>query len=241
MYVIKNDFGRKIKYFELDYLGGHSGIGAILLNAAVSLYEKGIHISTSLSRDYVFLEWNRISGLKISLGQHWLIDIIYDTGCIQLEEVKQKAKLNEFVEIIKKTNPDSEIEYVKTDKSKILDINIKRQEKRHQEQERRVTVFITSLETEDEDEILKAWEGQLKANLEFPFEAETIDNSSPLQVGKTVKVTGLDGSEDLYGIIAVIKDGRKKYWLPLCELVPIDKNSNNYQLIDDYCFWFCNQ
>jgi hypothetical protein len=241
LYVIRNDFGRKIESFELDYLGGHSGIEAVLMNASVSLYEKGLHISTGLSRDNIFLEWKRIFGLKISQGKHRLIDVIYDTGCIQLQEVKKKAELNEFVEIIKKANPALEIEYIKTDKSKILDINTKRQEKRYQEQERRVQVFIASLETDEEDEILKAWEEQLKTNLEFPFEAEILDKPSPLQVGKTVKVTGLDGSEDLYGIIAEIKDGRKKYWIPLCELEPVDKDSENYQIIDDYCFWFCSR
>jgi hypothetical protein len=241
LHIIRNDFGRKIKSFEFDYLGGHSGIEAVLMNATVSLYEKGLHISTGLSRDNIFLEWKRISGLKISQGKHRLIDINYDAGRIQLQEVKKEAELNEFVEIIKKANPALEIEYIKTDKSKISDINTKRQEKRYQEQERRVQVFIASLETDEEDEIIRAWEERLKENLEFPFEAETVDNPGPLQVGKTVKVTGLDGSEDLYGIIAVIKDGRKKYWLPLCELVPVDKGSENYQMIDDYCFWFCSR
>ncbi|MBW6536853.1 MAG: calcium-binding protein [Mariniphaga sp.] len=35
--------------------------------------------------------------------------------------------------------------------------------------------------------------------------------------------------------------GKKVYGFPLCNLKVTDKNSPNYQLIDDYQVWFANR
>ena len=51
---------------------------------------------------------------------------------------------------------------IKSDKSKIVDINTKRQEKRYEEQEIRIETFIVSTGMDDENSILRAWEEYLK-------------------------------------------------------------------------------
>ena len=80
------------------------------------------------------------------------------------------------------------------------------------------------------------WEKYLKGNLEFPFLAEVCEyqeNDILNEVDK-VKVFGIQGSEDLYGIIVKVKLGPKTYHFPLCDLAAVDKKSDNYKLIEEY-------
>lgn len=56
-----------------------------------------------------------------------------------------------------------------------------------------------------------------------------------------IKVTVIEGVFDLYGIVVKVRKSRKQYSFPLCLLELIEKSSNNYQLVDDYNFWFCNR
>ncbi|MBC8321151.1 MAG: hypothetical protein H8E34_10545 [Bacteroidetes bacterium] len=44
------------------------------------------------------------------------------------------------------------------------------------------------------------------------------------------------------GIVANVtrKTDQKKFNIPLAELVPTDKKSKNYMLLDDYSVWFVN-
>ena len=86
-----------------------------------------------------------------------------------------------------------------------------------------------------------AWCKYLEENLQFPFEAEIIDEPGPLEVGDVIKVTGIDGVFDLYGIVVNARMGRKKYSFPLCLLELVEKTSRNYQLVDDYNLWFSNR
>lgn len=85
------------------------------------------------------------------------------------------------------------------------------------------------------------WYNYLKEKLQFPFEAEIIDEPGPLEIGDIIKVTAIEVVFDLYGIVVKARKARKQYSFPLCLLELVEKNSNNYQLVDDYNFWFCNR
>lgn len=81
---------------------------------------------------------------------------------------------------------------------------------------------------------LLRWELCLDSQLEFLFEAEILDDPRQLELGDHVKVIQLDGNGDLYGILAVVKHGRRKFIFPLCDLEIVGKTSKNYQLLDAY-------
>jgi len=96
------------------------------------------------------------------------------------------------------------------------------------------------------------WTVFLSQNLVFPFEAVVEDvegsdaelfgyeNPSPFRYKDRVKVLDTDFEDDLCGIIARVRKGRKKYAIPLCDLSVIDNTSPNYKLVEDYKTWFCN-
>lgn len=79
-------------------------------------------------------------------------------------------------------------------------------------------------------------ENHLKDNLEFPFLAEVCEyqENDILNEGDKVKVFGIQGNEDLYGLIVKVKLGRKKYHFPLYDLSAVDKKSDNHKLIKEY-------
>ena len=94
------------------------------------------------------------------------------------------------------------------------------------------------------------WPAYLKQNFTFPFEA-IVDEASdeevfgfgdpgPVRYKDRVTVLNTDFEDDLYGVIANIKKGRKKYSFPLCDLAVVDNTSTNYKLLDDYRMWFAN-
>jgi len=94
------------------------------------------------------------------------------------------------------------------------------------------------------------WAEYLKQNLVFPFEA-VVDEASdeeafgfgdpePIRYKDRVTVVNTEFEDDLYGVIADIMKGRKKYAFPLCDLAVVDNTSPNYKLVDDYRTWFAN-
>lgn len=90
---------------------------------------------------------------------------------------------------------------------------------------------------------LDAWEFFLERNLSFPFDAKVSESQDegPLRLGDKVKVKKIELTDDLYGIIVQVWHRKKKYAFPLCDLEVINKDSSNYQYIDDYCVWFANK
>ena len=96
------------------------------------------------------------------------------------------------------------------------------------------------------------WAAFLPQNLVFPFEAEVDDvegsdaelfgfeNLNPFRYKDIVKVLDADFEDDLFGIIARVRKGRKKYAIPLCDLLVLDKTSSNYELVEHYKTWFFN-
>jgi len=94
------------------------------------------------------------------------------------------------------------------------------------------------------------WAVFLSEHLSFPFEARVDEASDeeifgrgdpgPIRYKDRVTVTKTDYEDDLYGVIADIKKGSKKYSYPLCDLAVVDEKSPNYKIVDDYRTWFAN-
>lgn len=77
---------------------------------------------------------------------------------------------------------------------------------------------------------------QLKKKLTFPFEAEVYlyNYSEVLSTGDIVKVINVDDYLEMEGIMMKIKKGRKVYYIPLDELIVLDKKSENYKIVEAY-------
>lgn len=240
MKIIKSEYGNKLGSFEFDYLRGHDGIDGILLNGDVSLFEKGILISTSLNKNFAFVEWNSITNLIIAKRKFECIDIVYDKGSIELERVKEEVDLNKFIGIITKISSNIRVEYINDVYDNIIDLNLKKYEINILEQEKRIEKFVGRLK--DDMKILDKWEVYLKDKLKFPFEAEVIySEGCPIVEGDKLKVIGISMIDDLHGIIVDVKKGRKKYAFELCLLEPVDEDKEVKELVDDYSVWFCNR
>ena len=237
--VIKNEYGKERGLFEFDYIGEHPALDMVLLNAEIRLYEKGLQILTGLSNDSLFVNWHSV--VSCTTNRHSIINLTTNEGVIQLQKVKKETDIGKFSEILKSTVPEIVIKYVKSEPNNLRSIEMKRSEKLYDEQERRVNEFVKNCGGNNDSEIEDAWCKYLEENLQFPFEAEIIDEPSPLEVRDIIKVTGIDDVFDLYGIVVNARMGRKKYPFPLCLLELVEKTSRNYQLVDDYNLWFSNR
>jgi len=239
--VIKNDYGKELGLFEFDYLGEHPNLDMVIMNAEIRLYEKGLQIRTGLSSESLFVQWQSIRDISCTKNRQALINMATGESIIKLQKVNKETDIKQFKEILKSTVPEIGIKYMKLEPDNLSSIEIKRSEKLYDEQERRVNQFVKNCGGKNDSEIEDAWCKYLEENLQFPFETEIMDDPGPLKVGNILKVTGIDGDDDLYGIIVPVRKGRKKYWFPLCTLELVDKISRNYQLVDDYNFWFSNR
>lgn len=111
------------------------------------------------------------------------------------------------------------------------------------EEGKRVQAVMDQAEDESEWAAFEAWEAYLQQVLKFPFEAKVSEwqERGPLRTGDRVKVWAIEGTEDLYGILVSLRQGRRKYVFPLCDLEVTDKTSSNYQPVRDYVVWFANR
>jgi hypothetical protein len=95
-----------------------------------------------------------------------------------------------------------------------------------------------------EYEQMEAWEAHLRKILTFPFEAKISEWQKPatvLQVGQKVRVMGIDGLDELYGVLVKIKKGGRAYTFPLCDLEVVAHNSPNRDPVQLYAIWFANR
>ncbi len=239
--VIKSEYGKELGAFEFDYLGEHPSLDAVLINAKVKFYEKGLHILTGLSRDNLFVEWSRIKEVTCTKSRQVFINLKTDEGVIKLKEEKIENDIIQFKKLLKLLVPGIEIEYMKVSPDNLRSIEMKRAEKLYEEQEQRVDEFVRECGSEDDMGIVEVWQNYLENQLQLPFEAEIVDEPGSLEVGDIIKVTAIEGSDDLHGIIVKARMGRNQYSFPLCLLETVEKESKNHQLVDDYNFWFCNR
>ncbi len=86
------------------------------------------------------------------------------------------------------------------------------------------------------------WFEFLRSELTFPFEAkiENIEeyNETDLEWNDIIKVVGIDDLVDMHGVLVEIRKGRRKYIFPLCDLEIIDKESDNYFIIEQFIEWW---
>lgn len=83
------------------------------------------------------------------------------------------------------------------------------------------------------------WLEYLENHLVFPFRAKVVEGNR--HIGQKMDILALDGYEDPYGVIAVIKwvEGGAGNFL-LCDLEATDKDSANYHTLRKYVVWFAN-
>lgn len=97
------------------------------------------------------------------------------------------------------------------------------------------------------------WAAWLNRNLAFPFTAKRTDDEDvayftdiadrePFRLGHHMEIIGI-ASEILprYGILARVKEGRRRGWVPLMDLEVIPKTDPNYRPVREYTVWFANR
>lgn len=111
------------------------------------------------------------------------------------------------------------------------------------EEGKRISKVLEKVNPQDEMKCLQAWVEYLDQELTFPVESIAMDSeaNSFVKEGNKMKIIALPHFEEMYGIIASIRIGRKKYGYPLCYIEVIDHTSKNFQLIKDYRTWFANK
>ena len=109
------------------------------------------------------------------------------------------------------------------------------------EQDLRIAAVLENVADEEDDEkALQAWLSHLEAKLSLPFEAqivETQEDGSP-KAGALVSVFDFAGIHNEYGIMVSVKTAHKRFDFPLRDLQVCNKETPNYQLVDDYAVWF---
>lgn len=93
------------------------------------------------------------------------------------------------------------------------------------------------------DDTLEIYYKYLKEHLRLPFEGEySVETGFMQDTYYQIKVTGLADFEDCdedYGLLCEGREGRRRVVVPLAE-IEVDDDDPNYQLIDDYQYWFWN-
>lgn len=84
----------------------------------------------------------------------------------------------------------------------------------------RIQKVLDGVDPQDEEACLEIWFKHLAKTLTFPFDAELTEHNSdgPIRAGDTIRVIGLNGDFEDYGILVDGKKGRTTYQLPLADL-----------------------
>ena len=107
----------------------------------------------------------------------------------------------------------------------------------------RIAEILNGVNHLDEMDCFERWNEELDLKLNFPLLAIVVDCEETrfIKDGDTVIINSLPHIADMYGIIATVKLGKKKFAIPLCELEIVDQKSLGFQLIKDYNIWFANR
>lgn len=102
--------GNKIASYQIDYLGGHANIEAVLMNASFDIFEEGIMISTSLQKGFIYLKWEEIESLAYYKELPEKIEIYYEEEkTIVVEKADEGLNIPDMLLKIKSASPDTEI------------------------------------------------------------------------------------------------------------------------------------
>jgi hypothetical protein len=106
-----------------------------------------------------------------------------------------------------------------------------------------VSEVLKNIDSGDESKVLKAWKKYLSENLSFPFDGKIAQyqNKGPLQQGDKIRIHGILGYEDGYGVIVKLRFGKKGHHFPLHYMEALDKTSENEKIIETYSQWFVNR
>jgi hypothetical protein len=97
------------------------------------------------------------------------------------------------------------------------------------------------------------WALWLKENLTFPFTVERMEDEDdayftdiakhqPFRLGHSMKVIGVEPEEDdRNGVIVQVKEGRRKGYVPLCDLEVTVRDDRNFWPVREYVVWFANR
>ena len=95
----------------------------------------------------------------------------------------------------------------------------------------------------------RKWDEWLTKNLRFPFLVKRIDDeddvifhevseNEPFRLGHVMKVVDIDFEDDLYGIIAKVREGRRTGSVPLIDLELLNTDDKNLPYLEEYAEWF---
>ena len=106
-----------------------------------------------------------------------------------------------------------------------------------------IAALLDPLGTRDVEECLDAWQDHLEEKLKLPFEAEVeeFQERGSFRQGDVVQVDSFEDIDEYRGILVNIRYKGRKYIFPLCDLEATNKNSSNYQPLNDYVVWFANR
>lgn len=111
------------------------------------------------------------------------------------------------------------------------------------EEGRRIRKVLKNVDPNDHWKAFKVWKKHLEQVLKFPFKAEVSEfqERGPLRDDAKVIVEKITDIADPYGIIVLVRHGRKRHHFPLCDLDATDSKSSNYRNVNDYSIWFSNR
>lgn len=108
---------------------------------------------------------------------------------------------------------------------------------------KRIHEVLNNTNITDEYEVMGAWKQYFNNNLSFPFDAEISEHQAqePLKQGDNVRIYGVVGNDEHYGVIVNVRRGEKSYECPLCIVEVKDKKSSSYRIVSDYSVWYSNR
>ena len=107
------------------------------------------------------------------------------------------------------------------------------------EQGRRIRQIVNRAEAHDLFAAFRTWHAYLQEHLVVPFVATVVaDQRGPVHQGEQVTVTGIIFLDETWGTIVRVRQKRRVYHLPLCDLRVTHGAAENQQLIHDYAVWF---
>jgi hypothetical protein len=106
------------------------------------------------------------------------------------------------------------------------------------EREERITMEVV-VDAYDAEERSMGWFYYLEDKIQFPFQAKCVTkrSSSPLAVGKTVKVVGMASEECDREMFVEIEWEKETLAVPLMQLTPVKPDDDTEEAVADWHYW----
>jgi hypothetical protein len=106
------------------------------------------------------------------------------------------------------------------------------------EREERITMEVV-VDAYDAEERSMGWFYYLQDKIQFPFQAKCVTKrrSSPLAVGKTVKVVGMASEECEREMFVEIEWEKETLAVPLMQLKPVKPDADTEEAVADWHYW----